>query len=104
MSLFDSKIRRALVNYLGAIFRNPLRLFQPIKAFGIGIVQAPDMLDDGSIDMCDDCPDMCVFEGKLVNSCRLDECRIYGGLLQAHPVEIRTKEKKQKISEEEVML
>lgn len=45
------------------------------------MVQAPDFMAYGKIDMCDDCPDMCVFEGKLVNSCRLDEYSIYGDLL-----------------------
>ena len=84
MTLFDREIRKAFGNYFSYILRNPLRLFRPVKAFGIGIIQAPDMLEDGSIDMCDDCPDMCVHDGKLVNSCRLDECRIYGGLLHAH--------------------
>ena len=44
----------------------------------------PDMLENGQIDMCDSCPDMCVFEGRLVNSCRLDECRIFGDLLHIH--------------------
>jgi hypothetical protein len=58
-----------------------LRFFYPMKSLGIGMVQAPDVMEDGTIDMCDDCPDMCVFEGRLVNSCRLDECRIFGDLL-----------------------
>ena len=60
-----------------------MRFFYPVNAFGIGIVQAPDMLADGRVEMCDSCPDMCVFEGKLVNSCRLDEHRKYGELLTA---------------------
>ena len=70
-----------------------------MKSLGIGMVQAPDLLDDGRIDMCDDCPDMCVFEGKLVNSCRLDECRIYGDLLQIQ-VENNALSKKDPVPEE----
>ena len=31
------------------------------------------------------CPDMTFFDGRLVNSCRLDEHRRYGGLLTAVP-------------------
>jgi len=63
-----------------------------MRAIGIGIVQAPDILPDGRIDMCDDCPDMCVYEGKLVNSCRLDECRKFGGLLHLNVVSKEAKE------------
>ncbi len=84
MSLFDPKIRKAFSKFLRYCLSNPLRFFYPLKSLGIGMVQAPDLMEDGRIDMCDDCPDMCVYEGKLVNSCRLDECRIYGDLLHMH--------------------
>lgn len=84
MGLFDPSIRKAFRKFLKYGFTNPAGFFYAMKSIGIGMVQAPDMLPDGRIDMCDDCPDMCVFEGKLVNSCRLDECRIYGGLLHIH--------------------
>lgn len=82
LSIVDPKIRKAFWNFLKYCLANPLRFFYPVKSIGIGMVQAPDMTESGEIDMCDDCPDMCVFEGKLVNSCRLDECRIFGDLLQ----------------------
>ncbi len=84
MALADPGVRKALGKYLAHGFRNPVRFFHAVNAFGIGIIQAPDMLPDGRIDMCDDCPDMCVFEGRLVNSCRLDECRKFGTLLHIH--------------------
>ncbi len=84
MALVDPVVRKALKKFLKSVLVNPLRFFYPMKSLGIGMVQAPDLLEDGRIDMCDDCPDMCVFEGKLVNSCRLDECRIYGDLLDIH--------------------
>jgi len=84
MSIFDKTVRKAFGKFMRYLLGNPFRFFTPVKAIGIGIVQAPDILPDGNIDMCDDCPDMCVFEGKLVNSCRLDECRIYGNLLHIH--------------------
>ena len=31
--------------------------------------------------MCDSCPDMTYWNGALVNSCRLDEYRLFGGML-----------------------
>jgi hypothetical protein len=82
MSMFDKAVRKAFSKFVRYSLVNPVRFFYPVNAFGIGIVQAPDVLPDGRIEMCDDCPDMCVYEGKLVNSCRLDECRLYGELLQ----------------------
>jgi hypothetical protein len=36
---------------------------------------------DGRADMCDSCPDMTVYDGKLINSCRMDEYRLFGGFL-----------------------
>jgi MoaA/NifB/PqqE/SkfB family radical SAM enzyme len=101
MSLIDPLVRKALWNYLKYCLSNPARFFYPMKSLGIGMVQAPDMREDGQIDMCDDCPDMCVFEGRLVNSCRLDECRIYGDLLHIHVhKEAITRKKTEKQTEE----
>lgn len=91
MGLFDPTVRKALGTFLSYCMKNPLRLFYPMRAIGIGVIQAPDVLPDGRIDMCDDCPDMCVHEGKLVNSCRLDECRKFGSMLNINVV---TKEAK----------
>lgn len=62
---------------------NPVNWFKPLYTQTIGIVQAPDMMDNGMASMCESCPDMCVWEGNLVNSCRLDEYRKYGRLMNA---------------------
>jgi hypothetical protein len=75
--LFDPKVRRMWREYL----KRPAMIFDRLYGVGFGIVQAPDVLADGSIDMCDSCPDMTVYEGELINSCRMDEYRKYGGLL-----------------------
>ncbi len=84
MGILDKQVRKAFGQYLKYCFSNPARFFYPVKAIGIGVIQGPDLLPDGTVDMCDDCPDMCVHEGKLVNSCRLDECRKFGSLLHVH--------------------
>ena len=76
-------IGRAHHNYWKAVLRNPLRLFQPVYTQSIGIIQAPDILEDGRQDMCDSCPDMTVWDGKLVHSCRMDEWRLYGTYVTA---------------------
>lgn len=84
LSIIDKQVRKSFVAFTKYIIGNPLRIFVPLKALNIGIVQPPDFLADGNTDMCDGCPDMCVFEGKLVNSCRLDECLKFGSLIQFH--------------------
>ena len=78
LSVLDPAWRRVAKWYL----RNPLRLlFEPLRGISIGIVQAPDMLEDGLIDHCDSCPDMTYWNGRLVHSCRLDEYRKFGRLM-----------------------
>jgi hypothetical protein len=81
--LADNQVRSAWRDYWQRVARRPLLLFSSIYTQSVGIIQAPDMLSDGRVDMCDSCPDMCVHEGTLVNSCRWDEWRLYGGYL--HP-------------------
>lgn len=81
---FDKTVRKAFKQFMKYILANPLRFFHPIHALNIGVVQAPDFLVDGRTDMCDGCPDMCVHEGKLVNSCRLDECIKFGNYIHFH--------------------
>lgn len=81
MSLFDRNVRGAYRRYLGDVARHPLRLFDPIYIQSIGVIQAPDIMSDGTADMCDSCPDMTYWNGELVNSCRLDEYRLFGGFV-----------------------
>lgn len=84
----DRQIRGAL----GRLLRRPWRLFKPTYGLGLGIVQAPDVLPDGRVDMCDSCPDVTYYQGQLINSCRLDEYRKYGGLFTPTPSEEVVKE------------
>jgi organic radical activating enzyme len=78
LGLFDPAIRRAGKNWFKMFIRRPWRLFSSVYIQGIGIVQAPDILPDGRVDMCENCPDMTVYDGRLVNSCRMDEHRLFG--------------------------
>ena len=81
MSPWDPSLRDAARKWLRDVGRRPGRLFRPLRVQTIGIIQAPDVQEDGRADMCDSCPDMTVYEGKLINSCRMDEYRMFGGLL-----------------------
>jgi len=81
LSAIDPSVRRAAKSWLKSVVRHPGQLFDSIYVQSIGIIQAPDILPDGRADMCDSCPDMTVWDGKLVNSCRMDEYRLFGGMV-----------------------
>lgn len=81
LGIFDRAIRKAGWTWLKSVLCRPWRLFGSIYIQGIGIVQAPDILPDGTVDMCENCPDMTVYNGTLVNSCRLDEHRLFGNYI-----------------------
>lgn len=78
---WDKTVRKAAKRWASDVVRHPTHLLDGIYAQSIGIIQAPDLQTDGRADMCDSCPDITYFDGQLVNSCRLDEYRIFGGFL-----------------------
>ena len=81
LSPWDATLRKAWKKHLGALLRHPQRLFEKIYVQSIGIIQAPDIQPDGRADMCDSCPDITIFDGKFINSCRMDEYRLFGGFV-----------------------
>ncbi|MHB0878844.1 MAG: radical SAM protein [Anaerolineae bacterium] len=81
LSPFDPVLRRAWRARLSDVVRHPAKLFSHVYLQSYGIIQAPDLLPDGRADMCDSCPDMTIYDGKLINSCRMDEYRLFGGFL-----------------------
>lgn len=81
MSLFDKNVRQAFKSWLGTVARKPWYLFKGVRIQSIGIIQAPDILPDGRADMCDSCPDITIYDGKFINSCRMDEYRLFGGFV-----------------------
>lgn len=89
MGFWDAEVRKAWRKWIGDVLRNPMRLFEPLYVQSIGIIQAPDIQPNGIADMCDSCPDMTVYNGTLINSCRMDEYRLFGGLLTVRDVEDR---------------
>jgi len=82
--IFDKKTREAVKEF----YRNPLRVFTGLYYQSVMIIQPIDMLEDGRQNMCDGCPDMTVWNGKLVWSCRLEEQLNYGMNVQAYPREM----------------
>jgi hypothetical protein len=78
---WDPIVRRAAARYARDVLRHPLHLFDPLFVQVIGIIQPPDLLPDGRVDMCDGCPDSTWYDGRLTSCCRVDELRLYGEFL-----------------------
>ncbi|HEX9027617.1 MAG TPA: radical SAM protein [Anaerolineales bacterium] len=81
LSGWDPKLGEARTNRWMDVLRHPSHLFDDIYLQTIGIIQAPDVQPDGRADMCDSCPDITIYDGKFINSCRMDEYRLFGGFV-----------------------
>jgi MoaA/NifB/PqqE/SkfB family radical SAM enzyme len=95
---WDPIVRQAWRNRVKDVLRHPGHLFDSIYTQSIGIIQAPDLLPDGRADMCDSCPDITIYDGQFVNSCRMDEYRLFGGFVSV--TEKKEDEKEEKRQEE----
>ena len=85
LSAIDAKVRRIAKKYFLSVLANPIRLFKRLRYQSIMIIQPPDVLEDGTQNMCDGCPDMTVLNGKLVWSCRMEEPLRYGCFVNSVP-------------------
>jgi MoaA/NifB/PqqE/SkfB family radical SAM enzyme len=81
LSAFDKKLRKAFFNF----FKNPLNLFRKLHYQSVMIIQPVDFLQDGRQNMCDGCPDITVWNGQLVWSCRMEEQLKFGHNLKSYP-------------------
>jgi pyruvate-formate lyase-activating enzyme len=81
LGLWDPAVRHAASRFMRDVLARPSRILDDIHVQAIGIIQAPDLLPDGRVDMCDSCPDMTWYNGQLINSCRMDELRLFGEFL-----------------------
>jgi MoaA/NifB/PqqE/SkfB family radical SAM enzyme len=81
LSVFDKQLRKTLRNYL----RNPLNIFRKLYYQTVMVIQPVDFLEDGRQNMCDGCPDITVWNGQLVWSCRMEEQLKYGMNVKTYP-------------------
>ena len=84
-SLFDKGSRKAAKKYLLACFKNPLNIFRRLHLQTVLFIQPVDFAPDGEQNMCDGCPDITVWNDKLVWSCRLEEPKQFGTFLKSVP-------------------
>jgi hypothetical protein len=83
--LADHTMRKLFFRILGMSLANPLNFFRRAHNQAIMIIQPVNIVPDGRIDMCDSCPDITVYQGKLVWSCRLEEMKEFGTFVTAVP-------------------
>jgi hypothetical protein len=81
LSPWDKILLQTWKNRVSDVLQHPGRLFDSVYTQSIGIIQAPDVQPDGRADMCDSCPDITFYDGKFINSCRMDEYRLFGGFV-----------------------
>lgn len=75
---FDKGLKQVVKNYFKSFTSNPKAFFSRVYYQSILIIQPIDILPDGETNMCDGCPDITVWNGKLVWSCRLEEQLLWG--------------------------
>jgi MoaA/NifB/PqqE/SkfB family radical SAM enzyme len=81
MSAFDKKLRKTFFNF----YKNPLNIFKRLHYQSVMIIQPVDFVEGGRQNMCDGCPDMTVWNGQLVWSCRMEEQLNFGHNLKTYP-------------------
>ena len=84
-SLFDPGMRAVSKNFLRSIVRKPVSALERSYVQTVTIIQPVDALDGGGFNMCDGCPDMTVYKGKMYWSCRLEEVKQFGCFVNAVP-------------------
>ena len=81
MATFDKKLRKVFLNF----YKNPINLFRRLHYQSVMIIQPVDFMPDGRQSMCDGCPDITVWNGQLVWSCRMEEQLHFGHNLKTYP-------------------
>jgi hypothetical protein len=82
---FDDGVRSIAKRWAGSLLTNPLRLFRKMHFQSVMIIQPVDFLENGAQNMCDGCPDMTMWNGELVWSCRLEELKHFGCWVRTVP-------------------
>lgn len=85
LSPLDRGLATTASAYLKAVLWNPLRAFKRLHFQSVMIIQPIDVLPDGRQNMCDGCPDMTVWNGRLAWSCRLEEPMRFGSFVRTVP-------------------
>ena len=84
LGFFDKGLKKTFFNFI----KNPINLFKRLHYQTVMIIQPVDFLEDGRQSMCDGCPDITVWNGQLVWSCRMEEQLKYGNNIRSFPKDL----------------
>jgi hypothetical protein len=85
LGTLDPRLRTIARRWLTAGLLRPWRLLEKLHFQSVMIIQPADVYADGRQNMCDGCPDMTVWNDRLVWSCRLEEPERFGDFVQMVP-------------------
>ncbi len=85
LSPIDKGLARTATSFMHGVFRNPSLLFRKLHMQSVMIIQPADFMQNGALSMCDGCPDITVYDDKLVWSCRMEELVNFGDWVRAVP-------------------
>lgn len=85
LSPIDKGLARTATAFMHGVFRQPALLFKKLHMQSIMIIQPADFMQNGALSMCDGCPDITVYDDKLVWSCRMEELMNFGDWVRAVP-------------------
>jgi pyruvate-formate lyase-activating enzyme len=85
LSPLDGGLARTASSYLHDLVRSPDLLFDRLHMQSVMIIQPADFMPGGALSMCDGCPDITVWEDRLVWSCRMEELSNFGDWIRAVP-------------------
>lgn len=88
LSPIDTGLAATARAFLRDLVRSPGLLFRKLHMQSVMIIQPADFMPNGALSMCDGCPDITVWEDKLVWSCRMEELNTFGDWVRAVPERI----------------
>jgi organic radical activating enzyme len=78
LSPLDKGLSRTATTFLHSALQSPSLFFKRLHMQTVMIIQPADFMPNGTLSMCDGCPDITVYDGKLVWSCRMEELSNFG--------------------------
>ena len=88
LSPLDKGLSRTAGAYLRDVARAPWKAFSKLHMQSVMIIQPADMMQNGALSMCDGCPDITVYDNKLVWSCRMEELINFGDWIRPVPEKV----------------
>ncbi|MBI3193664.1 MAG: radical SAM protein [Ignavibacteriae bacterium] len=81
----DKAVRKIFKQYSASVMVDPFSLFKRLHYQSVMIIQPVDFMPGGGQNMCDGCPDITIYNGELVWSCRMEELKHFGCWVRTVP-------------------